>query len=273
MRKMKRMLVFGLLLITLQSCDSGYRNHKSSVVDYLYPNQQVTMQHTIPQISLPIKVGIAFVPGEDRSQYSFLRENEKIRFIDIVRQEFEANDLIGSIQIIPSYYLYPKGGFKNLSEIKGFFDIDIAVLVSYDQIQQFQEDQNPLYALVPFGTCFFQTVKNDTYTMVDATVYHIESQKLLFRASGTSQLNNTSAIDFNNKNLLKERNAGFELALKNMIPSLKNELEQFKVRVKEQPQDYQVVYEPGYTGAGSLDFAMILVALIGLMSLLRYRKA
>ena len=51
---------------TLWDWSGGHRNGtSSSLVDYLYPDGEVPpdVQDTIPYLELPLRVGIAFVPG------------------------------------------------------------------------------------------------------------------------------------------------------------------------------------------------------------------
>jgi rhombotail lipoprotein len=38
-----------------------------------------------------------------------------------------------------------------------------------------------------------------------------------------------------------------------LTANLKEQLEQFKVKVKESPQEYKIEHKAGYTGGGSLD--------------------
>jgi rhombotail lipoprotein len=58
-----------------------------------------------------------------------------------------------------------------------------------------------------------------------------------------------------------------------MIPQLKCELESFKEKMKERPDDYIVVYQPGYTGGGSLDLLFLFITAVSLLCIRRFNYA
>src|ERR687886_397276 len=82
MFRTNRLLARGALpLVALTAaCATGMQRHSTSVVDYLYPDQRsVAETPSVPVLSLPLRVGIAFVPsgsGETRSQYQYSRAFE-----------------------------------------------------------------------------------------------------------------------------------------------------------------------------------------------------
>ena len=59
---------------------------------------------------------------------------------------------------------------------------------------------------------------------------------------------------------------GFSLASENLVANLKDQLDLFKVKVKEMPKEYVVEHKPGYTGSGSIGggFAVLLLSLVGM---------
>src|SRR5690349_158131 len=113
------------LAFMVQGCgiSSGSHKYASSVMDYLYPKEQVIVKPSIPTLRLPIKVGIAFVPEKETFADSPLSEVEKKEAIELVRQAFSAYNFIDTIEIIPSSYLQREGGFPNLAFIGDIFDI------------------------------------------------------------------------------------------------------------------------------------------------------
>ena len=80
-----KLIVVGLIALLLTSCSSLWNiggesrsGVSSSLVDYLYPSGEVppNVQASIPLLELPLRVGIAFVPGE--SGRSTISEPTKI---------------------------------------------------------------------------------------------------------------------------------------------------------------------------------------------------
>lgn len=256
-------------MFIFQSCESTSRSYSSSLMDYLYPDQNVRIVPSIPNLQLPIKIGIAFVPEKTCSPLS---EMEKSKAIEQVAKEFSYYDYIGSIEIIPSTYLTHKGGFDNLTFLGNIFDIDVAVLISFDQHLHTKENIGALTYLTLVGAYLIPGDVNDISTMVDATVYHIESRKMLFRAPGynTSKRWSTLASLEQTKRCMSQE--GFQLAITDMIPNLKMQLECFKTRMAEKPLNYIVTHREGYTGGGSLDISILMVGLIMLLSMYRKKR-
>ncbi len=57
--------VITVLITLISGCAGQQSGTKSSVVDYLYPQESKTVvQPSTPTLNIPIKVGIAFVPEQ-----------------------------------------------------------------------------------------------------------------------------------------------------------------------------------------------------------------
>ena len=55
--------VFLTLVFALSGCAIRSSHYKSSVVDYLYPDKKSVVETpSIPVLSIPLRVGVAFVP-------------------------------------------------------------------------------------------------------------------------------------------------------------------------------------------------------------------
>src|ERR1043166_2773378 len=102
--------------------------YASSAVEYLYPkNLSHTEEPGIPVLSLPLKVGVAFVP-DDQSigrRHGFLApesqqfsEEQKMALMKEVSDKFKKYPFVQSIQLIPSSYLTPHGSFANLEQMR-----------------------------------------------------------------------------------------------------------------------------------------------------------
>ncbi len=270
-------LSFGLLLwLTLSGCASQQVGSRSSVVDYLYPAQDnVTVQASSPVLTLPIRLGIAFVPVDYNHRYgsnpwafsqagaSLLTEADKMQIMENIAGHFRQQEFIGEIQLIPSAYLRPQGSFANLDQLKSMFGIDVIALVSFDQVQFSDESKASLSYWTLVGAYLVSGQKNDTSTLMDTAVYAIDSRKLLFRAPGVSQIQGRSTPVNLSEELRVDSQQGFSQASAAMIVNLEQELTNFKTRLKERPDDIQIVRSSNYRGGGSLG-STVLIVLFGL---------
>jgi rhombotail lipoprotein len=249
------------------------RREASSVTDYLYPKHQTHVDApTVPELSLPLRVGVAFVPEHGSRQGANpvtwendrFTEKQKMALMKQVSDSFKKYSFVQSIQLIPSTYLTPQGSFENLDQLRQMFGIDVIALLSYDQAQFTDEGTWSFTYLTVVGAWVVPGERNDTKTMMDAVVYDIASRKLLFRAPGISQIK-ASATPVNlNEELRDDSEHGFDQAATNMVTNLQVELADFKDRVKSSPTEYKITTKPGYTGAGALDgFDLALFAALG----------
>ncbi|MDN3652745.1 rhombotarget lipoprotein [Thalassotalea ponticola] len=263
-----------LLLVAvgaLSACASKQTRHKSSVVDYLYPTSaEMAVEPTIPTLTLPLKVGIAFVP-EQVSQYrganmwsgvaggGMLTEAEKSNLLEKVADNFRQYDFVSAIEVIPSAYLTPKGSFQNLEQIKTMYGTDVIALVSYDQVQFTDEGLLSLTYWTLVGAYVISGEKNDTSTMLDTAVYDIRSKALLFRAPGTSNIKGRSTPVNLSEELRSDSREGFEQAAQVMTQNLDNQLAKFKETLKADPSKANIVHKQGYSGSGSLNLTVLLL--------------
>lgn len=251
----------------------GERSHHeaSSIVQFLYPNKETPfVQPQIPTLRLPLRVGVAFVPtglGDGRGGFYHVQANfsemQKTELLRKVAGQFKSLPFVQSIEIIPSTYLRPGGGFDNLDQLRGLMGIDVVALISYDQVQNSSDTEASLAYWTIVGAYIVPAQRNTTHTLMEAVVYDIPSRSLLFRAPGTSTVQNHSTL-FRTSDTLREASAkGITDASAQMTANLAQELELFKVRAKEEPQNIRIEHKPGYTGAGSLEgaFAALLALL------------
>jgi rhombotail lipoprotein len=153
----RRIAASMMILLAISGCASQQVGSRSSVVDYLYPKeQQVAIEPGIAKLTLPLRVGIAFVPSErlhsrGANPWAFvdqgansLTENDKQQMLERLADHFRQHDFIGDIQLIPSAYLRPQGSFANLDQLKSMFGIDVIALISFDQMQFSDESKTAL---------------------------------------------------------------------------------------------------------------------------------
>ncbi len=256
-------LLLPIAFVALSGC-LGYQTRlNSSVVEYLYPNQeQAKIEPSVPVLKLPINVGIAFVPEQSGgrrgpsgvwsnwSGVGVLSEAKKAELLEKVAANFRRLDYVNHIEVIPTVYLRQGGSFANLDQIRTMYGIDVIALVSYDQVQFTDEGMLSLTYWTIVGAYVVAGEKNDTHTMLDTAVYDIESRKMLLRAPGISNVRGSSTIINLSEELRKDSLRGFELAADDMIPNLQAQLERLKERIKQEPEKIKVVRATSSTSTG-----------------------
>jgi rhombotail lipoprotein len=277
------LLTFTSAILLLTGCDTfQHRSQRqaTSVVNYLYPNQAGHIEKpAVPVLKLPLSVGVAFVPedtsGQHHASSAPLTESQRVDLINRVSESFRSLPFVRSIEVFPSAYLTSKGGFANLDQIRSMHGVDLIALLSYDQVQFTDEGLYSLTYWTLVGAYVVRGEHNDTQTMLDAAVFDIASRKLLFRAPGTSKVKNSSTPINQTEQLRKDRLTGFQQASTNMVASLHTQLEAFRVKVKQAPDEIKIVRSPGYTGDGSLGGLELglVVALVAVGFLRRKREA
>lgn len=252
MRKL-HWLWLGLALVALTACSfTGYRGgmkQAASIVDYLYPDTKEApkLQATVTRLRLPLRVGIAFVPGNGNST---LPEAEKMKLLERARASFAQYSYISGIEIIPTQYLRAKGGFANLDQVARLFNVEVVALVSYDQVRF--TDNNALSVLywTILGAYVIHGDQYDVQTLVDTAVFDVASRKLLFRAPGTSQIKGSATMVGLSERARAAQIDGYQQAVDDMLLALHRELDTFKERVKTDAT-VKVENKAGYSGGGS----------------------
>ena len=263
-------------LLCTAACASGTQHHATSVVNYLYPKRADHVETpAVPVLAPPLRVGIAFVPEDmgpcRECNEGTLPETERMNLMKRVADHFRKDStLVKSIDIIPSAYLSPRGSFANLDQLRSMFGVDVIALVSYDQVQFTDEGRTSLTYWTLVGAYLVEGEKNDTRTMVDAAVYDIASRRLLFRAPGVSHIKGSSTPVNLTEELRRDSERGFRDASAELIANLDQQLADFRVKVKESPEEYRVVRPSGGgTGGGAVDrTTLALLAMLALATLL-----
>lgn len=267
-----------LFAVTLiGGCATGTTKNATSVVDYLFPNtKDPVVTPGIPVLTLPLRVGIAFVPSGGSIGGNFRRpqdgglaltEKRKMDLMNEVAVHFKKYPFVKEIEIIPTAYLRAGGSFANLDQIRTMYGVDVIALLSYDQVQFTDEGKLSLTYWTIVGAYIIPGEKNDTQTMLDAVVYDIPSRKMLFRAPGMSLVKGSATLVNQSEELRADSGKGFDDAAKEMIVNLDEQLTHFKEKVKERPEEFKVVNTPGYTGGGTGGGSIDLISLILLSGL------
>jgi len=261
---MKSVKRIALILSILVACSAftgcasqTQRHHSSSVFEYLYPDQAGHVETPgIPLLSLPLRVGIAFVPETEGSRHT-LTESDKVDLMNEVARHFRRYDFVKDVEIIPSPYLTGKGSFANLDQIRTMYGVDVICLLSYDQTQFTDEGLASITYWTIVGAYIVPGEKNDTHTMIDGAIYDIKSRKMLFRAPGISHIKGLATPVNLNEALRADSLQGFKEASTDVVINLDIQLDMFKEKIKERPEEYKVVHTAEYRGGGSLDGSLI----------------
>ncbi len=264
-----RTIILILVPVLLASCSvfttSYNESSSSSLVTYLYPAGKYTplTEEITPVISLPARVGVAFVPGHSSRS---INQASMASLLEIVRKAFEDREFIERIEIIPSSYLKPRGGFKDLGQIGRLYNIDLVALVSYDQVVTSEDQTSSFLYWTIVGAYTIKGTSNNVTTMVDTAVFDIASQKMLFRAPGLDERSKRSHYVGVSEAHREVSQASFTAAMNQMTTNLGVSLDRFRERVRTDSRTAQVVYRDGHAGgAGSIDLALVLLALAGLL--------
>jgi rhombotail lipoprotein len=253
-----------LLLCLVAGCATPTKHTSTSAVQFLYPDAKERVDTpSVPTLRLPLRVGIAFVPGTLGNPNLALTEKRKTDVLDEVARHFRSSPFVKTIEVIPSAYLRPRGSFANLDQIRTMYGVDVIALVSYDQTQFTDQGLLSLTYWTVVGAYIVRGQKNDTHTMLDTVLYDIASRKLLFRAPGLSEIKARSTYVNMSEQLRKDSNDGVTQATADMIANLDSQLTAFQAKVKERPEEFRVVSSPSYRGGGGIDLWLLALVVTG----------
>lgn len=237
------------------------RGVSSSLVDYLYPDGGTPPppQETIPQLQVPLRAGIAFVPAASAYHNSVISEATRTELLERVRSQFIDRDYIADIEVIPDSYMRSGRGFASLEQLGRLYSLDVIALVSYDQVVASDDTTASFLYWTIIGAYLVEGSKNDVQTFVDTAVFDIPTRRLLFRAPGIDKRTSRSTLVESAEELRDLRAEGFSNAIGNMSANLTVELEKFEQKIKEEPTVAQVVRRDGGGGGSVLLFDAILL--------------
>jgi len=235
----------------------------SSLVDYLYPDggEPPPYSEAVPQLNIPLRVGLAFVPAIRSTDYPVLSEATKTELLERVRQQFLDREYISEIEVIPEAYMRTGRGFSTLDQIARMHSLDVMALVSYDQVAVLSDTKTSFLYWTIIGAYVIEGSQNDVQTFVDTAVFDIPTRKLMLRAPGIDKTTSKSTLVEVAEELRKSRTDSFTKAIEDMTQNLTAELDRFEERLKEDPTVAQVTPRSG-GGAVSSAFLFLLLATI-----------
>lgn len=255
-------------------CGAHTRN-SSSLVEFLYPHGEAPpAQNSIPQLRIPLRVGLAFLPSTEMSATGGLDAAHQAALLERIRQRFSSRPFVAEIVTIPDYYLHGHTGFDGLEGVQRLYGVDVMALVSYDQVVHSDENTWSLGYLTIVGAYVLKGSRHDVSTLVDLAVVDPVSRSLVLRAGGTSTGHgNTTLIDAD-RETRGEAASGYDAATTQMIDNFDTALTRFEADVRSGKAAVQVVRKNGAGrpagsggggGGGALSWPWIL-ALLGLVA-------
>jgi rhombotail lipoprotein len=276
---MKFLAVLGLVVLVAAGCTfmnhSTQTRNSSSLVSFLYPNGSAPPpQNAVPELRVPLRVGLAFLPTQTAFGDAQLDAAHKQELLERIRQRFADRKFVSEIVIIPDYYLTVSRGFAGLEGVQRLYNVDLMALVSYDQVTYTDDNKWSLGYLTIVGAYVVKGSTNDTTTLVDLAVVDPRTRSLVLRAGGTDTHHQNSTLVNMQRNTRLASAESFDAATQQMILHFDGALTAFETEVHEGRANVHVTARSttgGGGGGGSVVGADI-VALAGLVLLsARYR--
>jgi rhombotail lipoprotein len=276
MSTLARISVAVLLVLQLCGCSTlswmvdgsgggARRSHAdgtSSLVEFLYPKGEAPPEHNaIPELSLPLRVGLAFLPARGGGSGLGPDAAQREQLLRAIAGKFSGRRFIRSVVTIPDYYL--GRGAASLDALQRLYQVDVVALVSYDQVGYETDRQSALTYLTIIGAFVVNGTHNEATTLVDLAVIDPKTRSLLLRAGGTDmQARNSTWIDSPGEQLAQAR-AGYTAATDRLIDNFDVALKQFELDVQQQRAPVRVSWTGG---GGALDVTWLAVLLVAALA-------
>jgi rhombotail lipoprotein len=221
-------------------------HNTSSLVSFLYPDGRTPPpSNTIPELHVPLRVGLAFLPSQASYGAAPLDAAQKQDLLERIRQRFATRPFVSEIVVIPDYYLGNSRGFAGLEGVQRLYNIDLMALVSYDQVTHTDDNKLSLGYLTIVGAYILPGSSHDTATLVDPA-----TRSLVLRAGGTSNAHGSSTLVDIDRDARKASARGFDEATNQMIGNFDAALTSFQADVHDGKANVRVVARSGASGKG-----------------------
>ncbi len=226
-------------------------HNTSSLVSFLYPDGRTPPpSNTIPELHVPLRVGLAFLPSQASYGAAPLDAAQKQDLLERIRQRFATRPFVSEIVVIPDYYLGNSRGFAGLEGVQRLYNIDLMALVSYDQVTHTDDNKLSLGYLTIVGAYILPGSSHDTATLVDLAVVDPATRSLVLRAGGTSNAHGSSTLVDIDRDARKASARGFDEATNQMIGNFDAALTRFQADVHDGKANVRVVARSGASGKG-----------------------
>jgi rhombotail lipoprotein len=257
-------LMVGLTGCADWACFSACHRHSqnsTSLVEFLYPNGAAPpSQDAQPQLHLPLRVGLAFLPSIGPEAENGLDAAHKEALLQEIRERFISRKFVAEIVVIPDYYLQGKRGFEGLEGVQRLYNIDLMALVSYDQVAHEDDNNWSLGYVTIIGAFVLKGTRHDVSTLVDLAVVDPATHSLVLRAGGFDNRHGNVRLVDEHRLLREDATAGFTVATRQMIDHFDGALTKFESDVRDGKANVRVVsnQREGTGGVGSLDWFFLL---------------
>jgi len=284
---MKLRMVVGLLAMTMSlagcglltqgmcapNCHSQTQN-SSSLVNFLYADgKMLPPSNTIPELKVPLRVGLAFLPSQASYGTVPLDAAQKENLLQQIRARFATRKFVSEIVIIPDYYLANARGFTGLEGVQRLYNIDLMALVSYDQVTHGDDNKLSLGYLTIVGAYVLRGNSHDTATLVDLAVIDPATRSLVLRAGGIDTRHGNSTLIDVNRDTRQDSARSFDAATTQMIDNCDIALTTFESDVHAGKANVRVVSRDSPRGGGGGAGAMGSWTLVALLVLVVMRNA
>ena len=238
-------------VMCMPNCRTQVHN-SSSLVSYLYPDgAPPPANDSMPELRVPLRVGLAFLPPQGGSSVVQLDEAHKALLLERIRGRFASRKFVSEIVIIPDYYLQSSRGFEGLAGVQRLYDVDLMALVSYDQVTHTSDTAASLTYWTILGAYFIPGSVNDTTTLVDLAVVDPPTRSLVLRAGGTDTNHHSTTLIDMSRETRHDSSASFDAATNHMIDHFDTALLAFEQEVHEGKARVHVVARNGGHGGGA----------------------
>jgi rhombotail lipoprotein len=268
------MSVTGCEVLTQGMCAPGCHSqtqNSSSLVNFLYPDgKMLPPSNTIPELHVPLRVGLAFLPSQASYGAAPLDAAQRENLLQQIRARFATRKFVSEIVIIPDYYLANAKGFAGLTGVQRLYNIDLMALVSYDQVTHGDDNKLSLGYLTIVGAYVLRGNSHDTATLVDLAVIDPATRSLVLRAGGTDTRHGNSTLVDVNRDTRQDSASSFRAATAQMIDNFDIALTTFESDVHAGKANVRVVSRDSSRGGGG---AMGPWSLVSMLVVLVLRSA
>jgi rhombotail lipoprotein len=274
-----RTLVGLALLVVLTGCAElaclgGCHHHaenSTSLVDFLYPTGAIPPANDAPpQLHLPLRIGLAFLPGSGSEGETGLNAAHKEALLQEIRKRFISRSFVAEIVVIPDYYFRGQKGFEGLEGVQRLYGIDLMALVSYDQVAHEDGNDWSLGYMTIVGAYVLKGTRHDVSTLVDLAVVDPATRSLVLRAGGFDTRHGNVTLMRENVELRQAATDGFTGATLQMIEHFDAALTRFEGDVRNGTANVRVVSNRGGAGGGGSLEGLALIPLLLLAALRIY---
>jgi rhombotail lipoprotein len=253
----------GCANLTCFSACQRHAHNSTSLVEFLYPNGTPPPQDSQPELHLPLRVGLTFLPSSGSEAQNGLDAAHKEALLREIRERFISRKFVAEIVVIPDYYLQGKRGFEGLEAVQRLYGVDLMALVSYDQVTHEDDNDWSLGYVTIVGAYFLKGTRHDVSTLIDLAVVDPATHQLVLRAGGVDSSHGNVTLVNENRRLREDSAKGFDAATSQMIEHFDSALTAFEADVREGKANVKIVSNHGRPsgGGGSMGWLSLLALL------------